>query len=115
MNIETTPKNVGLPSNAKLRVLSHFVPLAALVNVTLGILLLMRGVSFLGALIAVVLPLGALALIYVMLRDGGFRASSGVISVHENAHRYWFTLSTVAVVYFAATSLLAALLLRLLA
>ena len=106
MTTETTPKYVTLPPNAQLKALSHVVPLAALVNVSLGILLLTRGV-FLGALVAVALPLGALALIYRMLRDGGFRGSSGVVSAQENARRYWLTISAVAAVYLVATSFLA--------
>ena len=66
----------------------------------------------LGAFLALALPLGALALIFVFLRDGRFRSSVGVISPQGNAWRYWLTIGMLGFVYLVGTVALVALLLR---
>jgi len=95
-----------------LKVLSRLIVLPAVVTVTLAILLFVRGIPFLGAFLALALPLGALGLVFVFLRDGGFRSSAGVISPQRNARRYWFTIGLLGLVYMVGTVALAALVLR---
>jgi hypothetical protein len=94
------------------KALSRFVALPAVVTATIAILLLVRGFPFVGALLALALPLGALGLIFVFLRDGSFRSSVGVVSRHVNARRYWLTIGTLGFVYLVATVVLVGLLLR---
>ena len=108
MTTEPTSEIHDIDSKA----LSRFIVLPAAVTVALAILLFVRGVNFLGAFLALALPLGALGLIFVLLRDGSFRSSAGVISPQSNAGRYWLTIGLLGFVYLVATVALAALLLR---
>src|ERR1043166_8430767 len=98
MTTEPTPEIHGIASKA----LSRFIALPAVVTVTVAILLLVRGVYFLGAFMALALPLGALGLIFVFLRDGSFRSSVGVISLQVNARRFWLTIGVLSFVYLVA-------------
>src|SRR5437762_2849029 len=108
MTTEPTPEIHDFDSKA----LSRFIALPAVVTVVVAILLLVRGEHFVGALMALALPLGALGLIFVFLRDGSFRSSAGVISLQGNARRYWLTIGILSFVYLVATVALVALLLR---
>jgi hypothetical protein len=108
--MSTEPASERFISNPK--VLSRFVALPATATSILAFSLWGRGVNLVGALFALALPLGALALIYVLLRDGGFRSSEGLVSGPQNARRYWATIGILGLVYLVATVALAALLLR---
>jgi hypothetical protein len=108
MTTEPTPGIHDLDSKA----LSRFIALPALVTVTFASLLLVRGIPLLGAFLALALPLGALGLIFVFLRDGSFRSSAGVVSPQRNARRYWLTIGMLGFVYLVGTVALGALLLR---
>lgn len=108
MTTKPTPRTHHVDTRA----MARFVAFPAVATVTIAILLPGRGFGVPGTLLALVLPLGALGLIFVFLRAGGFRAGAGVVSPQLNPRRYWVTIGALGLVYLMGTSALAALLLR---
>ncbi len=104
MNSENIPTKSGFEAPFEPFQLASRLALApALVNLLLVPRLWSQGVTPVGVVLSVVLPVGALALIARLLRDRGFRTRSRLITVREAPRRFWFTVSLLGMVYTMAT------------
>ena len=103
--ITSTPIGGGDPK-VPFNTAAPFVFLSGFVNVALAILLFNRGANVVGAVLAVALPLGALTLVYQMVRDGGFRTSRQFVSAQDTPRQYWLTVGTLTGLYVVATIML---------
>lgn len=107
MTTETTSTKIGAGApKVPFNTAAPFVFLSGFVNVALAVLLLNRGVNVVGAILAVALPLGALTLVYRMVRDGGFRTSRQFVSAQDTPKHFWLTVGTLAGLYVVATIML---------
>jgi len=104
--ISSTQTGAGdpkVPFNAA----APFVFLSGFVNVAQAILLFHSGAAnIVGFIFIIALPLGALTLVYQIVRDGGFRTSRQFVSAQDTPKQYWLTVGTLTGLYVVATLML---------